>query len=71
MPVVNDFQRSRMVNNSLKTRRRNKVKKLILTAIQLCTENGDSPKEVFESILEKEVIEMPEWLENAADILKT
>lgn len=60
-----------MVNNSLKTRRRNKVKKLILTAIQLCTENGDSPKEVFESILEKEVIEMPEWLENAADILKT
>lgn len=71
MPVLNDFQRSRMVNNSLKTRRRNKVKKLILTAIQLCTENGDSPKEVFESILEKEVIEMPEWLENAADILKT
>ena len=71
MPVLNDFQRSMMVNNSLKTRRRNKVKKLILTAIQLCTENGDSPKKVFESILEEEVIEMPEWLETAADILKT
>ena len=71
MPVVNDFQRSRMIHNSLKTRRRNKVKKLMLTAIQLCTENGDSPKEIFEAILNEEVIEMPDWLENAANILKT
>ncbi len=58
-----------MFKNSLKTRRRNKVKKLFSIAIKLCMENGDTPKDIFEEILKLEEAELPDWLSEAHNIL--
>jgi hypothetical protein len=71
MSSITDTQRETMMKNSLLTRRRNKVKKLMLTAITLCNQLGDSPKETFEEVLQTDDIDMPEWLENAAEILQS
>lgn len=68
---ITDIQRREMMKNSLKTRRLNKVKRLMKSAIALCNEIGESPKVLFEEVLTVEQIDIPEWLENAAEILQS
>ena len=68
---ITDVQRQVMMKNSLKTRRLNKVKRLMKSAISLCNDIGESPKDVFEEVLTVENIDIPEWLEHAAEILQS